>query len=136
MNQREHSHEPHISPLAEINFRLQLPVWLVLFFVNINQDEWIYFCVLCWNWFTCIKNCLYKNIGKAEVDQQASEASGVEPFMAEVSGWKLLTHDVKGFLFDVIWSLNLLLNTYLRFWNFFINWPLLFEIFLRFLWHQ
>ena len=39
-------------------------------------------------------------------------------FRAEVSGWKLLAIDVEGFVLDVIWSLDLLLNKYQRFWNF------------------
>ena len=41
---------------------------------------------------------------KAEVDQEASEASGMQLFTAEVSGWKLLTIDVEGFVLDVMWS--------------------------------
>ena len=39
-----------------------------------------------------------KSICKAEVDQEASEAFGMQLFTAEVSGWKLLTIDVEGFV--------------------------------------
>ena len=66
---------------------------------------------------TYIKKCFCKNICKAEVDQ-SSEASGMELFTAEVSGWKLLASDVEGFVLDVMWSLDLPLNKYLRFQDF------------------
>ena len=56
-------------------------------------------------------------IRRAEVDQEACEASGIELFMAEVSGWKLLTIAVEGFPQDVTWSLDSTLNKYLRSWN-------------------
>ena len=56
------------------------------------------------------------------MDQEASEASGMELFMAEVSGWKLLINDVEAFVLDVMWSLNSSINKYLReFFEFFIN---------------
>ena len=51
-------------------------------------------------------------------NQKAFEASGMELFMAEVSGWKLLTVDVEGFLLDVMWFLDLPLSKYLCFWSF------------------
>ena len=53
-----------------------------------------------------IKSC------KVEVDQEASETSWMELFTAEVSGWKLLTIDVEGFVSDVTWYLDLSLNKY------------------------
>ena len=34
----------------------------------------------------------------------------MELFMAEVSGWKLLTVDVEGFVLDVMWFLDLPLS--------------------------
>ena len=40
------------------------------------------------------------------LDQKASKRSEMEPFMAEVSDWKLLTIDLKGFILDVMWSLD------------------------------
>ena len=46
------------------------------------------------------------------------EASGMQLFTAEVSGWKLLTIDVEGLVLDVTWPPDLPLNKYLRFWNF------------------
>ena len=52
------------------------------------------------------------------MDQEASEASGMQLFMAEVSDLKLLTIDVEGFVRDVMWYLDLPLNKYLRFWIF------------------
>ena len=42
------------------------------------------------------------------MNQEASEAS-------EVSGWKLLTIAVEGFVLDAMWSLDSPLNKYLRF---------------------
>ena len=66
------------------------------------------------------KKCLCKSIFKAEVDQEPSEASGMQLFMAEVSSWKLLTIDVEDFALDVMWSLDFLLNMYL-FLDFLIN---------------
>ena len=53
------------------------------------------------------------------MDQEASEASGMELFTAEVSSLKLLTIGVEGFVLDVMWSLDLSLNNCLRFWNVF-----------------
>ena len=55
--------------------------------------------------FSCfILKLIYvrKCLCKAEVDQETSEASGMELFMAEVSGWKLLTISVEGFVLDVM----------------------------------
>ena len=49
-----------------------------------------------------ISKCLCKSISKGEVEKEESEASGMELFMAEVSGWKLLTIAVEGFVLDVI----------------------------------
>ena len=46
------------------------------------------------------------------MDQEASEAFGMQLFTAEVSGWKLLTTDVEGFVLDVMWPLDLPLNIY------------------------
>ena len=88
-------------------------------FFQVNIGEWIYSCVLCWNWFTYIRKCLCKSICKVEVDQEASEASWMELFTAEVSDWKLLTIDVEDFVSDVTWYLDLSLNKYYYVsWNF------------------
>ena len=118
--------------VAEITSRLQLFVWLV-FFLSILTQLHGYILVF-FIWFTYIRTCLRKSICEAEVDteslsslqsiwsiweasEKVSEASGIELFTAEVSNWKLLTIDVEGFVLDVMWSFDLLLNMYLRFWN-------------------
>ena len=62
-----------------------------------------------------IRKCLCNTIWKPEVDQEASEASGMEFFMVEVRGWKLLTIDMEGLVLDVMWSLDSPLNKSLRF---------------------
>ena len=46
------------------------------------------------------------------MDQEASEASWMELFTAEVSDWKLLAIDVEDFVSDVTWYLDLSLNKY------------------------
>ena len=95
-------------------------------------SEWIYSCVLCWNWFTYIKKCLCESICKAEVGQEASEASGMQFFTAEVSDWKLFVDHWRGGLrlrCDVVSGFTVKYVS--SFLDFFKNWPLLFEIFLQ-----
>ena len=58
--------------------------------------------------FIYIRKYSCKSICKAKMNQEASEAS-------EVSGWKLLTIAVEGFVLDAMWSLDSPLNKYLRF---------------------
>ena len=88
--------------------------------------------------FICfiLKLIILENVyGKVSASRSGSRSCEMELFMAEVSSWKLFTIAVEGFALDVMWSLDSPLNEYLRFWNL-INWPLLFEIFRRFWWHQ
>ena len=109
-----------------------------------NYHSFLFYCryMNIFLWFTLvliyIKKFICKSVYKAEADQWTSKTSktfGMKLFIEDVKGWKLLTIATEWSILNVIWSLDLLLYNYLRFWNL-INWPLPFEFFLRFWWHQ
>lgn len=134
MNQREHSQGYHISITCRNYFQVTIFSLISFRFYQKISYVYVYFLVL-YNEIDLMLEKIYAKICENTSGSKNPETSRMEFFLTYFSGLKLLTIAREGMVLDMMWSLNSLLNEYLRFRSL-INWPISFEILPRFWWYQ